>query len=228
MDMTRTTSDTSAANMNFQIGALDPGEPGTATNGTASVSLVRDDSVDAGMPWKRGFFTLPDGADALKLGFAAGQTVTFSFPGGTDLGAFSGSMGIPADLSVTSPNLAAAGTTLNLSGALNLAWQAGNPTDIVEVTIIGSTSGIQDNGDGTQTTTMHTVMIQCELPDTGSGSISRDLMARIPPDSSSTTLSLKRTRSVEASVPLMRVSGNGVVKLVGQTGVSRTWISEMP
>jgi hypothetical protein len=207
---------------------LDPGEPGTASNGNVSEQLVRDDSVNAGMPWLRGLFALPDQVDALADGFNAGQTVAFSFPGGTDLGAFTGAISVPPDLNVTSPNLAAAGTTLNLSQPLNLAWVAGNSADVVEVTIIGGASTSQDNVDGSVTTTMRSVTIKCDLPDTGSGTISGDLLARLPANNTTITLSLLRTRSVEVSAPLKRVSGNGVVKIVGQAGVSRTWLNSQP
>jgi hypothetical protein len=225
-DSTFTSGDLTAPE-NTGVGALDPGSPGTASNGTDTVELLRGEATPD-QPWMAGYFSPPEGADLLALGFDAGQTISFQFPGGADLGAFSGSVTVPADLAVTSPDLADGNLVLDLTAPLDLMWAAGDPSDTVVVSLYAFRSQNTENPDGTMTATMHSVSVECELPDVGSGSVSADLMARLPADSMSFYLDISRTHTVSIAVPLKRVSGTGVVRLVGQASVTRTWFNVGP
>ncbi len=203
------------------VHALDPGNPGTADNGTTQVRLVRDDAVGMATLWSSGYFHPTDGVNLLSLGFDAGQTINFEFPGGVDIGAFDASTTVPADLLVTSPNLSDPNATISLTAPLNLTWVAGSAADTVEVTISGGNSASDDNADGSTTVATHFVSVSCSFPDTGAGTVSASLLSRIPPDTQIVTLLVFRNRKTQIEVELKNTDGTGTVEIVGQTGVSR-------
>ena len=160
----------------------------------------------------------------LNLGFGPSQDISFSFPGGTDIGPFNTSVAVPADIVVLSPDLADQNLSLNLSETLDLLWVAGNPADIVVFTIVVSSFDTSVDPDGNVTSTGSTVFVSCDFSDNGSGNVPASAMASLPTSgglSSSTSLTFSRTRTVQASVPLMRVGGNGTVRVTGSTNVSR-------
>ncbi len=209
-----------------RIGALDPGNPGTASNGTASVGMYRFESQYADdASWMYGYFS-PKEYDLLGMGFDAGQTITFSFPGGTDIGAFTASIGVPADLNLTSPDLGDPNLVIHASAPLNFAWTAGNATDKVQVMIMGSRSESTQHDDGTTTYSSTYTIIICEFPDTGSGVVSTELLSRLPSGSQYTVVWVQRMRRAEVNVPLKRVNESGIVTVTGVTGAMRWWWSE--
>jgi len=203
------------------IGALDPGDPGRASHDTAGVDLHRGNpaSFDPPMPFMAGLFN-PDetSSELLAMGLDAGQTITFSFPGGADIGAFSGSVEVPADLNVTSPDLDDPNLVLDLNGDLDVVWDAGNSSDTVSVTVGGSTF---DMSGGSLTS----VSIMCEFPDTGSGTVPASLTARIPSDAQNTVISISRINQEDVSVRLNRTGGTGIVRLGGSVGVTRVFMA---
>jgi len=214
------------------IGALDPGDPGVASVGSASVDLLRGDpySIDPPAPYLAGFFSPQESSDELiALGFGAGQMIDVGFPGGADLGAFETSLAVPAQLVVTSPDLSDSSLALSRNDPLNLAWVAGNASDAVDVTISSAYSDTSVGTDGTVAYTSTAVSINCQFPDTGSATIPASAMSMLPVAGTSTTtfISLQRTTQDTVAVPLHRVSGNGTVYLYGSSGVSRS-IFELP
>ncbi len=207
------------------LGALDPGEPGTATNGTASVTLLRGDPnlADPPAPSLAGIFSPGESPEELvALGFEGGQTIDFSFPGGADLGPFSASIDIPDDIVVTSPDLSASALTLNTSRDWDITWVTGSPTDTVVVTLTQSTV---DNSDGSVSSTVVHTTILCKFADDGTGTIPALAMSMLPAESATgtTTVTFSRERTVSVSVPLRRVAGEGVVNVVGSASVSKTF-----
>jgi hypothetical protein len=202
------------------FGALDPGDPGAASTGSVSVALRRGNpnEFDPPQPFLAGVFFPEETPDQLlDLGFGAGQTVRFNFPGGADIGAFDASIQLPDGINVTSPDLAAEDFVINPRAALPLTWDAGRAGDVIVVTIVGS----RFEFDETSTSTMSTT-IRCEFPDTGSATVPAAAMALLPDDSTSTTLIIARSRLDQVNVPLNRVFGSGIVLLYGQVSVSRS------
>jgi len=185
---------------------LDPGSPGVAANGTVSVDLL----PSASSP---GFYTSDYASypDLLALGFDAGQTITYNFPGGADINAFTGSTEVPADVQLISPDFTDPNLTLDRNSALNVVWTAGNPSDTVEVALRASTQ---------EPTSF--VFVSCKCADTGSTTVSADLMSRLPADSASISLTVSRIREVELSLPLK--VGSGTAMLKGMASVDRTWL----
>jgi len=208
------------------IGALDPGEPGRASNATATVDLLRGDpnDTDPPSPYLAGSYdTAEDSEQLMAMGFDSNQTVSFSFPGGVDIGAFDAAIEVPPDLEVTSPDLSDTELSLDTGSALTVQWVAGDPSDTVGVTLSAS----EFSGDpATGTTT--SVYIWCEFADTGSGTVSAELMDRLPDSSLSTSLGAYRVRQEEVDVPLLRVDGTGIVHLFGESGVTRVFSGTAP
>lgn len=210
------------------LGALDPGDPGVASNGSSRVNLLRGDPnlSDPPAPFLAGVFSPNETSDELiGLGFGGGTSIGFSFPGGADIGPFSASVEIPDKMVVTSPDLADGNLSLDTTRALDLAWIAGNSSDSVGVTLTRSTFDGVSNPDGSFSSTVSIVLIFCEFADDGTGTISTGAMALLPAEgaTTTTTLTVSRERTVSVSVPLRRVAGDGVVRVVGSASVSRVF-----
>jgi hypothetical protein len=209
------------------IGALNPGSSGRATNGFVTVELYPGDpfaDFENPYPAAAGMFTPAETDDELlALGFDAGQTFTFTFPGGPDIGAFDADVDVPPDLDVTVPDLADPATTLDLGAALDVVWVAYDPSDNVMVTLTASENPWFDGGDPTVTGPLTTTIVTCEFPDTGGGTIPSTVMARTPASASLITLDVARSREEEVSVRLNRVDGDAVVHVRGSAGVSRVF-----
>lgn len=210
------------------LGALDPGEPGVATNGTTSVDLMRGDPnlVDPPAPSLAGGFSPDESPEQLfALGFSGGQRIDFSFPGGADIGPFSVSVDLPDQITVVSPDLSASSLTVDKSRAWDISWVAGSPTDTVGVTLAQSTVDIVNNPDGSASSTGSTTRIFCEFSDDGAGTIPALVMSLLPDATatSTTSVTFSRDRTVSVLVPLRRVAGEGVVKVVGSSSVSKAF-----
>ena len=214
------------------IGALDPGEPGTASNGLATVELLRGDpaSVDPPLPFLAGNFSPEESSEELlALGFASEQAVSFAFPGGADLGAFNTSIDVPAIPEVSSPDLSDDTTTLDFGGPLSLVWDAGSAQETIFVTLTSSTSEFTTNPDGTFTSVSESAYAICEFPDTGTATVSAAVTSRLPNEGSNLSkfLNVERRRQRQINVPLRRVAGNGVVQVFGGASVGRSFF-ELP
>jgi len=211
------------------IGALDPGSPGRADNGLVTVELFPGDPFDTfgqPIPVVAGFFTPQQSEqELLSLGFDAGQTIAFEFPGGADIGPFAATVEIPPDLEVTVPDLADPATTLDLTGPLNLEWVAFDPSDTVMVTLTANDMPAFDLDAETIGSEVCTTLVICEFPDTGAGTIPAEVTARLPANASFMGLSVARTRGGDVNVPLKRVDGDGVVMITGSAGVFRAFTS---
>jgi hypothetical protein len=214
-----------------RIGALDAGSPGLLTNGTVSIDMVRpldyylpgfqgDGSLgDLGYallePWMGGLFR-QEGFVAWE-GFAQGDTLTYSWPGGVDLGAFAVAAGIPGSFELTAPtdlrNLFSADALLN---GVTLQWDVTNPGDLVTVVIetllVESAEASVELG-----------VLVLHLVDDGEYVIPADVLAQMPHTGAKISVELQTNymfamrQSVQtAQVPLVRATGNGeVVLLVG-------------
>lgn len=212
------------------IGALDPGAPGTAGNGSASVQMLPGDpnQFDPPQPSLAGMYAPAETPETLvSMGFDAGQQVTFSFPGGADIGAFQVSVNLPERVNVTSPDLTDPNLSLDLGSPLNVTWAAGGGSETVTVMVLSGSVQIVTNPDGTTAISGLNVIAQCEFPDNGSGTVPTNVLTELPADGAITvtTLTVTRTRQAEVAVPLNRVAGNGVVQVIGQAGVSRALIA---
>lgn len=205
--------------------ALDPGTPGLADNGSTQVQLLRDDGVGTAALWRSGYYGTADGVNPLALGFNGGQTVQFQFPGGADIGAFSASVTVPAAVQLTSPGLGALNTSIDLKSPLHLTWIAGNSADTIRFSLVGGLSAFSDNGDDTTTVASHSVLVECDLPDTGDATLASSLLARIPPGTEAVTLLVYRVRENQIDVPLKRTGGTAKLKVVGESGVSRSFFT---
>jgi hypothetical protein len=223
-------NDPSSFNAGMPLGfvALDPGNPGVANNGTQSVNLLRGNPAqsDPPQPFLAGVYSPDPLIDLLALGFDAGQTIRFSWPGGADIGAFSDSIGVPQEIVVLSPDFGDLNLAITTNAGLDVRWVAGNASDTVTVLVSGSVSSSQNNPDGTFTTNSMSVTISCEFGDDGSGTVPATAMQRLP--GPVTFISVARQRSRDIQVPLHRTGGTGIVLLQGQTSVGRSFAMPTP
>ena len=210
------------------LGALDPGDPGSAQSNGATVALLPGDPnvLDPPQPFLAGVFTPEESSEELTaLGFGAGQDVTFSFPGGSDIGAFSASVDVPADIEVTQPDLADPDLTIDLSAALALIWVPGVSSDEIVVSVLASSSETVVDG-GTVTITSTSAAVTCLFPDTGSASVPASALSNLPDSENATTvLTVIRQHTEEVDVPLNRTGETGVVRLIGGVSVTRALLS---
>ena len=182
------------------------------------------------IPAAAGFYTPQETSDELiALGFDAGQSYSFRFPGGADIGAFEGSIDMPADLDVTSPDLADPNLALDFSSALQVAWAAGSPSETVVVTLVTNDMPLYATDGESAVTTVTTTLVTCEFADTGSGTVPAQAMAMLQADADYSVFSAARQRRTNIDAPLNRTDGDGVVSLYGSAGVTRSFYSfEIP
>lgn len=208
----------------FGFAALDPGTPGRAQTNGAAVDLLAEDPAlfDPPQPVVAGFYRPDESSDELfALGFNADQDVTFSWPGGADIGPFMDTVHVPRDLVVTSPNLSDPDLVIATDTSLVLNWDPGDAAQRVSVFVTGSTSSFMTLPDGTFFSQSMSVTIQCTFPDNGSATVPATVMARM--SLPVTSFSLTRQRSREINVPLRRTGGTGVLFLQGSTSISRSF-----
>lgn len=211
------------------LSAIDPGEPGIASVGTASVNLLRGTFPNFGdlpAPILAGVFSPSESSDELiALGFGGSQTINFSFPGGADVDPFSISLDMPDKITVTTPDLSAGSLTLDTSRDWDILWIAGNLADTMRVVLTRINSDSVSNPDGSFSTTGNVTAISCEFADDGTGTIPAGALALLPAKnaSSATAIVFFRERTVFVTVPLRRVAGDGVVRAVGSAIVARSF-----
>lgn len=210
------------------IGALDPGSPGQARNNGISVELLPGDPTmfDPPLPFVAGLYS-PElsGEELLALGFDAGQTITFEFPGGADIGAFTASAEVPDELVITSPDLTDPVLTIGAGSPLTVTWIPGDPADSVKVSLSTVNSIQTQNPDGTFTVTSTNVIVLCPFADSGSGTVPAEATSLLLVGGDITILTASRTHETEVIVPLNRVGGNGIVQVIGSAGITRSLFS---
>jgi hypothetical protein len=216
-----------------KIGALDAGSPGALTNGTQNVAMKRpldyyydfqgDGSLqDLGYallePWMGGFFFQQGFA---AQGFNNGDTLSFSWPGGVDVGAFTAQGAVPGRLSLTAPtDLSTAFEADALQNGLAVTWNtegAGSYVSLVLETVV------IDNIFGP----VHVGAVVCRAADDGSYTIPASALTQMPQLSTQVGrqinyLIAKRVTSAKVSAPLTRDDGQGYVVLnIGTEPVQR-------
>ena len=147
--------------------------------------------------------------------------MTFEFPGGADIGAFSASVDVAEDRNVTTPDLSDADFEITPGQALAIGWNAGVASQLVTVAIYAWNMPTAEVDEGA---VFLSVMIQCEFPDDGSDTVPAGATAYIPDVSTMTGLMISRTRSAEVGVPLI-AGGTGKVALSSEVGVIQTWFA---
>ena len=219
--------DTATGSFLAGVGALDPGNPGRASNGVVAVDLLPGDpftDFDDPIPAAAGFYEPAEAdADLLALGFDAGQTITFNFPGGADIGMFDASIAVPADLNLTTPDLANPDLALDFTSALDLVWMAGSASETVFVSVYVNDAVAFDVGEEGPSGPITSTFVECEFADTGSGTIPAAAMSRLPAESDFSNFSAMRQREFDVGAPLNRVDGDGIVRVVARAGVSRSF-----
>lgn len=217
-----------------KIGALDAGSPGGVTNGTTTVAMERPldyyyDFTGTGSledlgyaflePWMGGFF-MQHGF--LSTGFDNGNTLTYSWPGGIDLGPFSVAETIPGRLTITAPaSLSGLFSETTLLEGLPLTWNTEGAGDyvtlLIETVVLDSLVSPLRFG-----------AIACKAADDGSFTIPASVLAQLPQPTGGITLQVnylfaKRHAVAEADVPLVRGGGEGYVVLITGTEPVRKW-----
>jgi len=173
---------------------LDAGSPVTVTTGVARAELTLDSAAAPSMVPAQTPHQL------FAAGFDAGQNLTAQIPGGVDIGAFSVSATVPAELVVTEPPLMQAGATLPLTGPLRLIWTGADSTGTVDVGLnAGALPPIGPSSDGAER--LITTVV-CSFPDTGEATIPGEVMNRLPPDANVLGLRMDRARVVRVPAPL--------------------------
>ena len=188
---------------------LDPGDPGTARIGTTAVNLNAGDT-------RSGHYGTDESVLALyDLGFDAGETVTFDFPGGETIAAFSGSVDVPSEFVLLTPDPADDSITYETGSALNVEWEPGetegDTNSAATRVVIALWDGLND------ATVSDLVSIVCGVEDTGSFTLSADVMARLPDrePNSGFLIDVARVRKKDVEVELTD-GRKGIVQLEGQ------------
>ena len=216
-----------------KIGALDAGSPASMTNQTKTIAMKRpldyyygfegDGSLqDLGYAaleaWMGGFYFQEGLASS---GFNNGETLSFTWPGGLDIGAFTAQGVIPGRLTVTAPSdLSNAFSANALQNGLPVAWSTqgqGSYVSLVLETIV------IDN----IFSPVRVGALVCRAADDGSYTIPASALAQMPQITGNTGTQInylfaKRHTVAQATAPLTRGNGNGyVVVTIGTEPVIR-------
>ena len=208
---------------------FDPGAPGTASNGSTTLDLVRMTEGSSE------FFEPVE--DELFVGFDGGQTVTFSWPGGSDINAFSESIDVPPAVELTDPDITGESFDIVRGQAIPVAWTPGADNDgnidvELSTTITESTFG----GTGSVMTTTDSVVVICPFSDSGgSGTVPAAVTSRLLDDTgvtfprtflSSFTVLRSNTKLVEVGAP--GAGGSGTVLVTGTSSATRVGTPALP
>lgn len=218
----------------MKIGALDAGSPGLFTNGQKQVDMWRPLDFFHGFngngslqdlgyamlePWMGGFFFQKGFA---SQGFNNGDTLTFSWPGGIDMGAFSAQGVVPGELDLTAPrDLSTAFDDDALQNGLPVTWNTqgqGNYVSLIlETIVIDHLLGPVRVG-----------ALVCKAADDGAYTIPAEALAQMPQltthgGTQINYLFAKRHTVAKASVPLARGDGNGYVVVTIGTDPVMLW-----
>jgi hypothetical protein len=204
----------------FTITNYDPGAPGQASNGTQTVDLLR---------YSGGGFEsfAPDfDVNLYDLGFDGGQTVTFSWPGGDHINAFTDSIAVPPVVTITAPDLESGTFDVVPGEALDLTWDDDGK---LTVTVATSNSTLTQ-----QTLESHSVTIVCEFAEGSgaatipAGATAKLLEAGAPPAIYSRNFTASRVNSKEVNVSAPTVGGSRVVVLTATSELTRSLYFAFP
>jgi hypothetical protein len=187
--------------------ALDAGSSGTAAVGARSTDLAPNGDPGALAPVESGITLFEDG-------FAPGAQIDFTFAGGADVGAFSTSVQVPADLGLSAPDVLDPSLRLDPTRPLELAWSPGDPSASIAVVM-------------NATTNTASTVIACALPDTGTGTIPLAAMARLPAKPLIAFFSVLRASGRAVSVPLTG-GGTGTVQASGASAIAWAFADQSP
>jgi len=199
------------ANFEFMnlVDVLDPGTAGVVAHGESSATMIRlyDFLQQFGMhemietsPYMFGMYM--QSPDFLP-GVGHGDTVTYSWPGGLDIDAFAIDVPLPGALNLTSPVIIESEfgyptTEIDFENDLEIVWDASVPGDLIEIEIRRTVMDLM-----TFESTYGT--ISCLVQDTGSHTISADLLSQ-----------------------LADISGNGLVYVMTNFEISRKSLATVP
>ena len=206
--------------MNLPI--LDPGSPGDMTNGPLTTPMRRMSDIypDSDVQ-DYGMFIADYGVDyTASFLYEPGDLLTFSWPGGFDIGEFSESIELPGDPTPTNPSFEEGyvGFPFALNQALAVVWTPGG-SDYVRIQL-GANSINEDTGE------FATTMIICNVEDNGAYTIPQDLMLQLPEDGPDTTLmvwmnfSMNNSKAIQ--VPLVH-GGQGRMLMTGSSSAYAFW-----
>ena len=205
----------------MNISILDPGSPGEMSNGTLTTPLLRISEIFENAEARDyGIFVtdFTDDFDGMYL-YEPGDTLSFSWPGGFDIGAFTESIDLPGDPGVVYPaSVEAIGIPFPLDEALEVRWTEGG-SDYVEIHL--GVAVTNDTDDSYQLS-----IIVCHVPDNGAYTIGRDLMQQLPADSPGSTMNVwmnfSQNNSREIRVPLTH-GGEGRMLLTASARTPGSW-----
>ena len=211
------------------IDNLDPGAPGKADNGDTELDLLRMESD--------GVESFEPAGDPAGSGYGPSQNVMFSWPGGSDINSFSGSVQVPSAIDITSPDIA--GASFDVVPGQPVAFEWTKPADSDQdgkLDIILGTSifeFMQGSGDEV-TIDSTTVTATCPFTDSnGSGTVTGAVTSKLQSSVSfpliySKTFSAERGDFKEISVTGSGIGSGKKVFMSGTTSVSRSLASAFP
>ncbi|MBN2311402.1 MAG: carboxypeptidase regulatory-like domain-containing protein, partial [Candidatus Hydrogenedentes bacterium] len=205
------------------FGALDPGSPATLTDGTDTIDMLRPldyyyelfgdgywDTLGYAYlePWMGGWFVQ---SPAVSSAFDNGDVLTYTWPGGVDIGAFSVTGQIPGRLNFTAPATLNGILDAEPLADLTLQWDATTPGDLV--TIVLETVVLD-----TAKSSLEFGVVVCRVADDGEYTIPAATLAQLPAADGlfavrTNFLLAVRHEIVKQPVPLPRAGGTGYVVL---------------
>lgn len=204
------------------VGALDPGSPGEgrdeSNQATLPVRLIRQAEFFQpikGMPLTPTMFGTFMQDPWSAIGFAYNDVLSYSWPGGIDIGAFTGLVTAPDMLVLTSPQIVqgqyqGAFTSIDFSKDLEVLWDATNPGSFVHVVVSRQywNSQTQQNVYGA---------VVGILVDDGQATIAKSFLDQLPSSQDQHVwgnFQAARYNADEILAPLAHVNGSGIVDLL--------------
>ena len=209
------------------IDNLDPGAPGKADNGITELDLLRMVS--------EGFESFEPAGDPANSGYGPSQTVMFSWPGGSDINSFSGSVQVPHKIVITNPDIESATFDIVPGQSIDFEWTPGSDQD-GDLEILLATSILEFmQGSGDEVTiNLDSVTATCAFKDSkGSGTVSGAVTSKLQSSVSFPRIYTKTFSAERGDFREVSVTGSGIgsgkkVFMSGTTSVSRSLVSAFP
>jgi hypothetical protein len=206
------------------IDNLDPGAPGKADNGSTELDLLRMVS--------EGAESFEPAGDPASSGYGPSQTVMFSWPGGSDINSFSGSVQVPSEIKITSPDITSANFDVVPGQPVAFEWMPGSDQD-GKLDIVLATSILEfAQGSGDEVTIdSTTVTATCPFTDSnGSGTVTGAVTSKLQSSVSFPLIYTKTFSAERGDFKEISVTGSGIgsgkkVFMSGTTSVSRSLTS---
>ena len=160
--------------------------------------------------------------------FDAGEALTFSFPGGEDIGPFDATIDASGDLAVTTPDLADENLLLDVGSEFAIEWTPLDPSATINLTIEAGDVSVYYNwaeniADGDAEDVPYTyATLTCAFADTGSATVPAEAMRTlgdVPHPWALVKLDRSLTGQVEA--PVTGESEPCAVLMTTKSGVTR-------